>query len=144
MFELIRKYRPAVHRYWHLLTAGLVWFAVGIGLALTACRWFSQSEWPHNLVLAAGSIGLGTAVHLYMFSGIARRNIARIEAQPEITCLFAFQGWRSYILIIVMMFLGYLLRHLPIPKAIDGVIYITMGTGLALGSSLYFRAFWSD
>ncbi|MFZ2445377.1 MAG: hypothetical protein WAW37_03390 [Syntrophobacteraceae bacterium] len=141
MGGLISKCRPAVPRYWHFLTAGVVWLVVGIGLAVVACRWFSQTDWPLNLALAAASICLGLAVYLYGFSGIAGRNIARIEAQPDFACLFAFQPWRSYLLILVMMLFGYILRHLPVPKSIDAVIYLTMGSALAFSSSLYFEAF---
>jgi hypothetical protein len=80
-------------------------------------------------------------VYSYGFSHIARKNIDRIAGQPEVVCLFAFQAWRSYYLILFMMLLGYTIRHLPIPKYIDAAIYLTIGSALAFSSSLYFREF---
>lgn len=141
---LIEKCRPAVPRYWHLLIGGIVWFVVGSVLIVVACRWLSQSEWPLNLYIALGSTGCGLLVHFYLFSRIALRNILRIQARPEVTCLFAFQGPRSYFLVLLMMFLGYGLRQLPIPRHIIAAIYLTMGSALAFSSSFYFQAFRSD
>ena len=136
-----KRCTPCVRRNWLVLIAGVVWLAVGISLILVACLWLYSSVWPLNLVLAAGSLPLGMIVYAYGFSRIVRKNIDRIGAKPEKVCVFAFQGWRSYLLILLMMVLGYTVRHLPIPKDIDAVIYFTMGSALALGSSLYFREF---
>ena len=123
------------------MIAGLVWLAVGVSLMLVACLWLYASAWPLNLVLAAGSLPLGLIIYTYGFSRIVRKNLSRIGAKPEKVCAFAFQGWRSYFLILLMMAMGYTVRHLPIPKYIDAVIYFTMGSALAFGSSLYFREF---
>jgi hypothetical protein len=123
------------------LIAGLVWLAVGVALMLVGCSWFYVSAWPLNLVLAAGSLPLGFIIYANGFSRIVRKNLNRIGTQPEKVCAFAFQGWRSYFLILLMMAMGYTVRHLPIPKYIDAVIYFAMGSALAFGSSLYFREF---
>ncbi|MEM5788567.1 MAG: hypothetical protein AAGU11_14740 [Syntrophobacteraceae bacterium] len=117
---------------------------VGISLITAACYWLSSSPWPFSLVLAAVSFGSGLTVYRFGFSRVASRNIARLESQSEPACLFSFQGPYSYFLIIVMIALGYTLRHLPFPKSIDAFVYFTMGSGLALGSSLYFEAFMED
>ncbi len=138
------KCNPTVARYWHLLTGGFVWFAVGNALILVACSWLSETQWPLNLFLALGSMGIGFVIHFYLVSRIALRNILRIQTLPEVTCLFAFQAPRSYFLVIFMMLLGFILRHLPIPKYITAPIYIMMGSALAFSSSLYFQAFRND
>lgn len=135
---------PKVRRCWLVLTAGMVWLGVGIALTIVACFWLYDSAWPLNLVLAALSFALGIIVYSRGFSRIASKNINRISNKPEKTCLFAFQGWRSYLLILVMMLMGYTVRHLPIPKYIDAVVYFTMGSALAFSSSLYFGEFASD
>lgn len=135
---------PTVSRYWHLLTGGIVWFVVGIALILVACRWLSETAWPLNLFLALSSLGLGFVIHLHLVSRIALRNILRIQTLPEVTCLFAFQAPRSYLLVIFMMLMGFLLRHLPVPKHITAPIYLAMGSALAFSSSLYFQAFRND
>lgn len=138
---MIKKCRPTVRRCWRLLLAGFIWLAVGIALTVVACLWLLDTEWPLNLGLAAASPCLGFLVSRLGFARIAARNIARLRQQPEPACVFSFQGWRSYLLIVIMMGFGYALRHLPVPKSVDAVIYFTMGSALAFSSSHYFRAF---
>ncbi len=134
--------KPSVHRCWLIFAAGLVWLAVGIGLIAVACFWlYHTAALSLGLVLAAVSIAAGLIVYSFGFSKIVRKNVDRIGGKPEAACLFGFQGWRSYFLILTMMLLGYALRHLPISKDIAAVIYFTMGSALCLGSLLYFREF---
>lgn len=141
MSRLFRKCTPSVHRYWLALIAGMLWLGVGIALVTVACRWLSMIVWPWSLLIAVCSFALGLLVYSYGFSRIARKNISRIAGQPEVVCLFAFQGLRSYYLILIMMLLGYAIRHLPIPRYIDAMIYFTIGSALAFSSSLYLEQF---
>jgi FtsH-binding integral membrane protein len=119
----------------------MLWLGVGIGLIVVACYWLSMTIWPWNLLLAVFSLAMGLVVYSCGFSRIARKNVGRIAAQPDTVCLFAFQSWRSYCLVLFMMLLGFTIRHLPIPKFIDAVIYFTIGSALAFSSSLYFEEF---
>jgi len=141
MKKTLQSCKPAVGRHWLVLTSGVVWLAVGVGLTTVACFWLYGSKWPLSLILSALSLALGLAVYSFGFSRIVRKNIKRICEKPERACLFAFQGWRSYFLILLMMLMGYTIRHLPLPKTIDAVIYFTMGSAMIFGSSLYFREF---
>ena len=54
-------------------------------------------------------------------------------------CVFAFMPWKSYILVIIMMATGILLRHSPIPKLYLAVLYAAIGTALILSSIRYLR-----
>lgn len=141
MTKTLENYRPAVRRHWLILAAGIVWLAVGVGLTTAACFWLYHSSWPLSLVLGAGSLVLGIVVYSFGFSRIVRKNLDRIGGKPDPVCIFAFQGRRSYFLILAMMLMGYTIRHLPVPKEIDAVIYFTMGSALTFGGSLYFREF---
>jgi len=136
-----RKYTPAVARHWLLLFAGLLWSGVGIALCMAACYWLSHCEWPQNIVTAAVGVGFGISVYRLGFSRIARKNIIRIAQQPERVCLFAFQAGRSYLLILIMVALGIVLRQSHLSRLILAMIYLTVGTGLALSSSLYYDEF---
>jgi len=133
------KYTPAVPRHWLLLFAGLLWSGVGIGLCIAACCWLSHLDWPKSGVSAATGVGLGVLAYRFGFSAIARQNIRRITQQPERVCLFAFQAWRSYLLIIVMVLLGFVLRQSHLSRLILAMVYLTVGTGLTLSSSLYYE-----
>jgi len=140
--ELLSKCRPAVSRHWLWLVAGLLWSAVGMALCVTACYWFSDLAWPMNAAGVAAGFGSGVAIYRYGFSRIARKNIHRIFRQPERVCFFAFQAWRSYLLVAVMVLLGYTLRHSHVHRFILAVIYSGIGTGLSLSSSLYYEEFF--
>ena len=141
MKKALQSCKPSVRRRWLVFAAGVVWLAVGIGLTAVACFWLSRSTWLLRLVIGSISLVLGLIVYFFGFSRIVRKNLARIGAKPEVVCLFAFQGWRSYFLILAMMVMGYTIRHLPVPKDIDAMVYFTMGSALICGSSLYFREF---
>jgi len=141
MKKTFESCKPSVRRHWLLFAAGVVWLAVGIGLISVASYWLYHSAWPLSLVLGALSIALGLIVYSVGFSRIIRKNLDRISGKPEEVCLFAFQAWRSYFLILLMILMGYTLRHSPVPKTIDAMIYLTMGSALICGSSLYFREF---
>jgi hypothetical protein len=130
---------PLASRLWLLLISGMVWSVVGVGLMITACSWASVASWPENLLWLLSGLGFGVLVYGFGFSRIAERNIRRIEARKDESCLFAFQPWRSYLLIVIMMLLGYGLRHTAIPRPILAAIYAAIGNGLALSSSLYYR-----
>lgn len=134
----MKRCKPAVPRHWLLLAAAGLWFLVGLGLCITASLWLSASSSPAGLFFGLGGIGLGCLAYRFLFSKIARRNKQRILAKPERLCFFAFQAWRSYLLIAVMISLGHLLRHSHVPRHILVVVYLAVGTALALGSSIYY------
>ncbi len=136
--------KPSVRRHWLVFAAGVVWLTVGCGLTSAACFWLYSSQWPLSLVLGALSLALGLIVYSFGFSRIVSKNLERIGGKPERVCLFAFQGWRSYFLILAMMLMGFTLRRLPVPKEFVAMIYFTMGSALIRGSSLYFRRFSAE
>lgn len=71
---------------------------------------------------------------------MALKNVRRINAyQRERVCLFAFQRWTSYPLILFMVSLGLYLRiYSPIPKTYLAFLYIGLGGGLFLSSLHYY------
>jgi hypothetical protein len=59
-------------------------------------------------------------------------------------CVFSFMSWKSYILVAVMVTMGVMLRHSPIPKTYLSVLYIGIGLSLILSSVRYMRVFLSQ
>lgn len=89
--------------------------------------------------IAAGiSIGLGTQ---HFFRRMALRNIERIRALPEKACLFAFQSWTSYPLVVIMMTLGIGLKYSALPRAMLAGLYLAIGMGLFMGGLVYLPAY---
>ena len=138
----LKKFKPAVSKYWLMALAGLMWSAVGILLCRMAYHWLkSVSE---NRALLMGSFGLVSALVVYRFgfSKIANKNIARLCLLPNQTCIFAFQAWKSYLIIIFMVTLGITLRHSPIPRHFLAVIYVTIGGALFFSSFHFYWRIW--
>lgn len=131
--------KPTVARRFLLLLAGLLWSGVGILLCSMAGGWLLRAPWPTNILGAGVGVASGFLIYRYGFSRIALKNIERISKKPEQVCLFAFQAWRSYLLITIMMALGFILRHSALPRYVLAVIYSAVGSGLTLSSILYYE-----
>ena len=136
------KLKPAVSKYWLIALAGLMWSLVGIMLCRMAYIWLKALPW--HWALSLGSLGLISAltVNRFGFSKIALKNIARLCLLPDKTCIFAFQAWKSYLLIIFMIILGITMRHSPIPRHFLAVIYATMGGALFFSSFHFYGRIW--
>lgn len=133
---------PAVRRTTLVRSAAVVWAAVGIYLSARAVLWFRASPRP-VLVPAALALVLGFVKGQFIFSKLARRNIHRIgELSPhkDKICIFAFQAYESYAIIIGMMALGIVLRHSSLNRVILAVVYLAIGSALVYGSGPYWRA----
>jgi len=138
----LEKLKPAVSKYWLMALAGLMWSVVGIMLCSMAFNWLRAV--PVRWALSLGSLGLISALAAYRFgfSKIALKNIFRLCLLPDKTCIFAFQAWKSYLIIIFMISLGLALRHSPIPKYLLVVIYETIGGALFFSSFHFYGRIW--
>jgi hypothetical protein len=136
------KLKPAVSRYWLITLAGLLWSAVGLMLCRLAYLWLTAVPWGGALFLGISGIVLALIVHRFGFSRIAVKNIDRIRQFSEKGCLFAFQAWKSYLIIVIMVALGLLLRHSPLPKQYLAVVYLAVGGALFLASFHYYALLW--
>ncbi|SYZ74127.1 conserved membrane hypothetical protein [Candidatus Zixiibacteriota bacterium] len=131
---------PAAKREVLVLTAGLIWSAVGLALLIVSFGWLRSGMTAIAVDVTAGIIG-GYLIYRVGFSRLARKNLKRIYEQSpgkEKVCFFAFQNVRSYFIVIIMIALGYTLRHSPLPKVYLAPIYMTIGLALLLSSLLYF------
>jgi heme exporter protein D len=137
--NFLRKY-TAVPIVWLLFFAGLVWLGVGLMLIGFAARWLEPVMISTRLLLITAGILLATAIYLFGFSKLARKNIKRIRGMKgERVCLFAFQQRTSYPLVLFMIFLGIYLRvYSPFPKSLLAILYLGIGGGLFSSSLHYF------
>lgn len=126
---------------YHLLLAGLMLMGVGVMLSALAWHWEEEAAAVILVPLTAGSLILGFIIHRYGFSKIATKNINRIGSLKPRTCLFAFMPLRSYLIIIVMMAMGYGLRHSPLPHLYIVPVYLGIGSALFMSGLLYLRSF---
>jgi hypothetical protein len=124
--------------------AGVMWSGVGIMLMVLAVKWMIPIGVGWDLGIGLGSIGLAFAAYRLGFSKIAGKNIRRLCEFPDKACFFAFQAWKSYIIIGVMISMGIFLRHLPIHKYYLSVPYMTIGGALFLSSLHYYAQLWRN
>ena len=132
--------KPGVSKPWLYFTAGLMWAGVGIVLNRYSYQWLKGFKWFEVLfyVICGGILAL--TIYKFGFSKFSKKNIRRVEnIQSDKPCIFAFQQWTSYPLIVVMISLGVYLRlYSPFPKSLLAVAYIGIGGSLFLSSFNYF------
>jgi len=133
------KMKPAVDKNVLLLLAGLMWFGVGIMLLIMAVSWLNLFRIRGSWILAGTGVLIALGVHHFGFLKIVDKNLDRLLPMQGKKCVFAFITWKSYILIAVMIALGLLLRHSPIPKPYLAVLYIGIGLAMILSSIRYLR-----
>jgi len=132
--------KPAVNRKLLLILSGIMWSGVGILLNSFAFRWLQEYQgWPVTVSVLCGIV-LGISIAFFGFRKVAATNIKRILEMPEYSCVFAFQKWQSYILIVVMMSMGIFLRTTNIfPRLYLAPVYIGIGSALLISSIKYYR-----
>ena len=138
---MLKKLKPGVRKGWLYLTAGLMWSGVGIWLCYLAFGWLQAVGRMFAFGMAAVGVILALSIYSFGFSTFANRNIQRIKNySEEWVCIFAFQSWTSYPLVIFMISLGIFLRkYSPIPKSYLAAMYTGIGGSLFLASFLYYR-----
>jgi len=140
---LPERLKPAVRQHWLLAIAGAVWTGAALMLLRYAVVWLLPVAVPLAVALAVAGAVLGAVATRYVFLGIARRNIVRIEEGPDIACAFSFQAWRSYVVMFAMIALGVTLRRSGVlPHPVLAVVYEAIGVALLAASILYHRRFF--
>jgi len=135
--------KPAVHKHWLLIISGLIWSGVGILLVRIAFRWIPNFTAQEKWLVIGGGVVLGLAIAFFGFSIVVRKNIRRILGYRNRVCVFAFQEWKSYVLIVVMMSMGIFLRNTTlIPRQWVSPVYVGIGVAMFLDSYLYYKAFF--
>ena len=137
--EMVARFKPGVGKIWLYLLAGGMWSVVGVLLVRLGVRWLVPLEpLPAILITLAGFV-LALPIYRLGFLRFAINNINRIaEVASEKVCVFAFQAWTSYPLVVFMISLGIFLRkYSPLPKPILALMYIGIGFGLFLASFYY-------
>ena len=140
----LKKWKPGMAKKWLYSSAGLMWSAVGVMLCYLASGWLKPIPIDRWILLTLGGVLLAVIMYAFGFSKLADKNIRRISnLTGDKICLFAFQEWTSYPLVIVMISLGIFLRmYSPIPKPLLAVMYIGIGGSLFLASLHFYKHIW--
>lgn len=136
-----QKFHPAVDKRVLIALSGATWIIVGSLLVKLALGWLSPVDLKSAFVLGLTGITLALLVHHFGFLRLVDRNIERIMDMKDKVCIFAFQAWKSYAIIAVMVGMGITLRQSSLPKPYLAVIYIGFGGAMVLSSIRYIRTF---
>ena len=135
----MEKWKPAVPKSGLLFLAGIIWLSIGFMMDTIAYSWLiSENARSALLILSTGFV-LALLFHHFGFLRIVDRNLGRILPMEGRRCIFSFMPWKSYVLVMVMILGGFLLRHSSLPKAYLALIYLAIGTALMLSSVRYLR-----
>lgn len=137
----MEKYKPAVTKVVLLFLAGGVWICVGVMLVSLAVSWLLATADGNGYVFAGSGVALALVVHHFGFLRIVDKNLKRILPADKKRCIFSFMPWKSYLIIPVMITMGIILRHSPVPKEYLAILYLGIGLALILSSVRYVRVF---
>jgi len=144
MSRRIEKLTPAVNKNILIFLSGLVWVAVGTMLLAFSSTWLQAARLHHAILFVGPGVAAALVIHHFGFLKVVDKNLGRILPMEGKRCVFSFMSWKSYILVAVMVSLGVLLRHSPLPKTYLSVLYIAIGLSLILSSIRYLRVFLSQ
>lgn len=138
------RFKPAVDKRVLLFLAGFLWICAGSMLLFLAYGWLRAPQSGNAFVFAVMGVIAALLIHHFGFLKIVDKNLGRILPMEGKRCIFSFMSWKSYLLVALMVALGVLLRHSPIPKPYLSSLYIGIGLSLVLSSVRYLRVLVSQ
>jgi hypothetical protein len=138
----INRFTPAINSSFLFILAGVLWFSVGIMLCNFAYHWLLNYEGKYIIFFLIAGVILAILFTLFKFKKFANKNIERIKAKGLKSCFFSFMSWQTYIMVVIMMSMGIILRHSSLPKEYLSILYIGIGGALFLSSFIYFNYYY--
>lgn len=127
----LKRFTPGVDKRVHLLLSAVLWTAVGLWLMVRGGLWLQAAD---ALWLVIPALVLGSAKSLLILDRTARKGIQRILRFNGTACVGAVYSARTWLLVLAMMAMGFLLRQSGLSKSVLGTLYVTIGWALVLSS----------
>ncbi len=133
-----------VSRSTHSKIAFFIWAVVGLSLSLAGACFLQTSleEGSFSFLQWAGlwgAVALGLIKGLFVLPKVADRNTCRMRELPDQSPLYTTFSLRSWILVLVMILMGRLIRAMGASPFVMGAIYIAVGMALLLASRAYLQ-----
>ena len=144
MHSTLKKYDPAVDKRLLIFLSGILWSVVGIMLCKLAMNWLSLTSRQNAVCLGITGVVLAVLIYYFGFLKLVNKNTGRILSKEGKVCIFAFQPWKSYLIILIMIGMGTVLRHSSMPKHYLAIIYIGFGGAMILSSLVYYKYFFRN
>ncbi len=134
------RFVPASSARTHMFLASIMWTAVGFGMStfglITTLR-YDEGDFTWYPYLLIISVAIGILKARFMLSKAVDRITERIRRRGNDKCIVGFISWQMWILVIIMMTVGKLVRSqadVTIPHQVVGLIYVAIGCALFLAS----------
>ena len=125
------RFKPNASRSVHLFVAASIWSVVGLSLMLRGTIWLNGIE---RLWIVLPALLIGTFKSLFMLDKSAKKIIGRIITTRDGRCLGGVYSIKTWLLVMVMMTAGYLMRTSSLPIEFLGLFYVSIGWGLLFSS----------
>jgi len=124
-----KKFKPSVSRHNLLFIAGISWTMAG-GMLMWRGLDYELKHPEHLWLNILIGIGIGVPFYIILFARISRKHIKRIMGLSiPYPCAFSFFNTRSYILMMLMITAGILLRRFSL---VNNEYLFTFYIGMAM------------
>ncbi len=125
---------------------GVIWIFVGFMLINRALSWFPDFTVTQAIISVIAGFILAFVKTRFLFIKATHENINRImNMKNNKVSVFAFHSLKFYILILLMIGFGTLLRNLEfIPKYSIFPIYLGVGIAMIYASIIYYLYFFRN
>jgi len=140
MVKTIRRFKPGVARKVHVFSAALLWTLIGGLLLYRGVGYLVQGGafWPGLPALV-----VGTLKSYFILDKSARSGLHRISNFSDNTCIGAVYSWKTWLVVLLMMAFGILVRNTSLPALLKGAVCIAIGWSLLYSSRLAWKK-WAN
>ncbi len=124
-----------------LAAAALMWL-IGASILLVRGTFYLRDEHWALWLLATAAV-LGVLKSRILLDRVARKAVARIRQRGRAS-FFGFFSVKSWAFVVVMMGTGIFLRRSGVHHGVLAVVYLGVGTALALADRIFWSAIVSD
>ncbi len=123
-----------------IIFSGLIWLSVGIMLLSVGFKYLIKGAAETQTLITCITLALilGYLKGRYILKKSVHREVFRILSITKSVRISDLYSKKYYILLAIMVCLGYLMNALALPPIIRGTIDITIGSALIKGAMLYF------
>jgi hypothetical protein len=136
----LSRFKPNASRSIHLIVAASLWTVVGVLLMSRGIIWLNGVG---QLWIALPALLIGSVKSLFVLDKSAKKGIKRIVTTRDGRCLGGVYSIKTWLLVLLMMTAGYLMRNSSLPREFLGLFYVSIGWGLFF-SSRHAWMVWKD
>ena len=136
----VSRLKPDVPKCWLFAASGVMWSVVGLVMCATGAGWLIGIGVARAIGFELAGLALAVVAFRWGFGSIARKNIRRLRQLPDRGCFFAFQAWKSYliigVMIVILLYSVILMRGIRIARNARDRFGAFLATGITVALGL--------